>query len=184
MARVIRNTNKVSSDLALAINDVKAFAVASVRTLKADISGVAAVGSSTPSPGFHDDVSEKLVTLPTATDLPTAINLANDCRGVYIFHIADSCAHKAVDSANAPSAPLARDLATVIALANDLKAKYNLHRAVAASHSGGADSTNTVTSANATDLASSLTLVNELKTKINAHLASGPAVKSVRLIPA
>lgn len=185
MALRFRKTLPLVTDMAAAINDLKTYTVASVRSLKADIAGVAAVGTSTPAPGFHNDQYERPVASPNATDLPTALTLLADLTATYTAHIGDALAHPTPDATNKLTAPTASDLATAQTQANDLKAKYNLHRAIASTtHPGGADSTNTVTSPDASNLATLNTLLNELKTDLNAHMASGPTAKSVRAVPA
>lgn len=186
MALRLRKTLPLVTDMATALNDLKTYTVNSVRTLKADIAGVAAVGTSTPAPGFHNDQYERPVGSANASDLPTALALVNDLAATYSAHIADGLAHPTPDATNKLVAAMpATDLASAQTLANDIKAKYNLHRAIASTtHPGGADSTNTVTSPDASNLATLQTLVNEMKTDLNAHMASGPTAKSVRAVPA
>lgn len=132
MARVIRkNANQgVADNLAAALNDLKAYTVSSVRTLKADIAGVAAVGTSTPAPGFHDDQSEKISLAANATDLPTTIALANDLKTKFNLHrVVVACHSGGADSTNVVASANATDLATSITLVNEIKTRVNAHMA-------------------------------------------------------
>jgi hypothetical protein len=132
---------------------------------------------------FHLDQSERTVTLPASSDLPTAIALVNQAYGVYTFHRRDALAHAAADATNVTTAPTATDLPTALARANELKADFNAHRVQATVHYAD-DTTNAVASPTATDLPSLVTLANELRTRLIAHLASGPATPSMRLVAA
>lgn len=183
MARVLRKTNQSVGDLALSINDLKAWVLDGFRKIKADISTGTGVGSTFLVQGFHNDRCERTITAANATDLATSLTLVNQIKAVYEFHRVDLLAHTASDTTNAIAAPLATDLATAQTLANELKTDYNAHRTQAGVHDNN-DATNTITSANATDQGTLNTLLNELKTDINAHMASGPAGKSVRSVPA
>lgn len=183
MARVIRKTSLYSSDLALTVNDLKAWTLSSLRKLRADVATATGAGTSFTDPGFHNDQSERTITAANAADLATSLVLANQIRAIYEFHRGDPLAHAVVDATNALVAPIATDLTTGQTLANDIKAKYNAHRTQATVHAVN-DATNTITSANATDQASLNTLLNELKTDINLHMASGPVAKSLRAVSA
>lgn len=131
---------------------------------------------------FHLDKSEKTVTKANASSLATSLVLVNEILGVYKFHMADKLAHKVVGVALASYAP-ATDLTTAMARANDVKAKMNTHIASTTYHYT-ADATNGISSPDATDQASLNTLLNEIKTDLNAHMGSGPAAKSIRVVPA
>lgn len=187
MARILRKTDKSQSDIALAVNDLKAYVVAQFRLAQADIAALnthdTLVGTFL-APGFHNDQSERPGTwAANAADLPTSITLANMARAVYEFHRVDILAHANADTTNALSAPAALDLATTVALANDIKAKFNAHRTQSTIHAAN-DATNSIATANATDLPSSITLLNAIKTAMTAHCASGPSAKSIRLVQA
>lgn len=188
MATKIRKTEQSVQQLADAINDIKAWAVAQFRLAQADIAAIAAdadVGT-TPtlvSLGSHNDRSELTITAATAADLATSLTLVNEIKAVYNTHCADTLAHKAADTTNLVTSALATDLATAITMANEIKTDYAAHRVSTTFHVV-ADSTNTISAADATDLAELITLLNELKTDINAHMASGPAAKSIRAIDA
>lgn len=185
MAYRLRKTIPQVVDIAAVVNGLATYTVNAVRTLKADIAGVAAVGTSTPAPGFHNDTWEKPVASANATDLPTSLALVNELAQVYTNHIKDTLSHVIADTNTLITTVAPVDLATAITMANDIKAKYNLHRAVSTTvHPGGADSTNTIATANATDLTTLMALLNASKTALNAHIASGPTVKSMRLVSA
>jgi hypothetical protein len=130
---------------------------------------------------FHLDKSERAVTAANASSESTSIALANDVMNVYLFHLADTLAHKEEDPA--PALVKATTLATAITLANAVKADYNTHRASTTYHYN-ADSTNAVAASDASDQSTLNTLLNEIKTDLNAHMASGPAAASLRLVDA
>lgn len=132
---------------------------------------------------FHLDKSELTITLANATDLATSLALCNNITGVYIFHFADTLAHKIADVTALPLLGAATTLATAITAANLIKASLATHIA-STTVNYAADSTNTIAAANATDQGSLNTLLNELKTDINAHMASGVASASLRLVSA
>jgi hypothetical protein len=135
----------------------------------------------------HNDISERTIVSPNATDLATSLTLINEILAVYEFHRVDDLAHKAADTSNPIAAPRATDLTTAQTLANELKADFNLHRAQAGVHFQN-DGGNAITSADATDQSSLNTLANELKTDINAHFGAFGApldvTPSIRLVDA
>lgn len=166
MATVLRNVSPDVQHLADAVNSLKK-----------------QIGAGSD---FHLDAYETPVALADATNLATAVALANQCKAVYNAHVGDVLAHKAADGtaeANDAANPNAGDggLAAAITLVNDIKAKYNTHRASTTFHYS-ADSTNTIVTADATDLASLETLVNDVKAKLNAHMASAPSAPSLRVV--
>ncbi len=194
MARVIRKTDPVVTELATMVNDLKAFVVARDRLMVADLISIAAdsVAFSAPGladPGAHNDVSEKTIASAAATNLATSVTLTNEILSWYAFHMADTLAHKTAGVALADYTPVgssltnAEKLAAAILLANDVKAKYNTHRASTTYHYT-ADGTNVIAAADATDQASLNTLLIELKADLNLHAASGVAAQSVRLVDA
>lgn len=143
---------------------------------------------------FHMDkgTAEYAVSAANASDLATSLTLVNQIRlillgggGLLASHLADTLAHKVVDTTDAATiaAPAATDLTTAITLANQIKSAYNTHIASTTYHYN-ADATNAVSSANASDQSSLNTLLNEIKTDFNAHIASGPASASIRVIDA
>jgi hypothetical protein len=161
MATLVRRVDPLSSVIASSVN-----------ALKAQIGAGA---------NFHLDRSEVAPALPNASDLATAVALANELKAVYEFHLADALAHKLPDPP--PALVKASDLATAITLANAIKTDFNVHIASTTYHYN-ADATNGTTSANASDLASLQTLVNEMKADMIAHMASGPSAPSLRLVDA
>lgn len=162
MATVIRNTDPSATHWCAAHNALKA-----------------QIGAGSK---FHLDVSEVVVTAADSSNLATALTLVNQLRAVYVFHKADTLAHKVVDSATL-TAPVATDLTTAVTLGNELKGDYNTHRASTSWHYN-ADATNVVTAANATDQASLDTLLNDIKVQFLAHMADGSAAASLRLVSA
>lgn len=115
-----------------------------------------------------------------ASDLPTALTLANSLKGLMNAHLAstgNSGVHRAA-SAEDISSDDATDLASAITLANELKADYNTHLSESGVHIQD-DSANAVSSADATDLASLQTLLNEIKADSNTHVVSSMAAGSI-----
>jgi IS5 family transposase len=161
MAYVLRNTDPN----AVVIRDL-------VNGLKAQIG---------PGALFHLDKIELTIASANASDLPTSIALVNELMGWYLFHLADTLAHKVAGTP--PAMVKASDLATAITLANAIKADYGTHIA-STTVNYAADATNTIAAANASDQGTLNTLLNELKTDMQAHAASGPSGKSVRLVGA
>lgn len=165
MATKIRKTDPLVSVYATAFN-----------SLKAQI-GAGAF--------FHLDKSELTVVSANASDLASSLTLCKELMNVYAFHLADTLAHKVVDSTNVVAATVASvvDLASAITAANQLKTAYTAHIA-STTHNYNADATNTIAAVNATDQSSLNTLLNELKTDLNAHMASGPSAASLRVTSA
>lgn len=187
MATQIRNTSPNLPALVTEINQLKDSLIAELRPVLTDLAAVAAdadvsVTTTFTAFGFHNDKSEVTVTAANASDLATSLTLVNEIVGVYVFHMADTLAHKVV-GVDLASTAVASTLAAAILLANDVKSKYNTHRASTTYHYT-ADSTNVTTSSDATDQSSLNTLLNEIKTDFNAHMASGPVMKSLRLLAA
>jgi len=123
---------------------------------------------------FHkNQLASSLETTPDATDLASAIALANSLKDHMNIHLAStglSGVHMAA-SAETIAAADATDAASSYTLLNELKADYNTHLTEAGVHVNN-DGTNDVTSADATDLGSSLTLANEIKADYNAHIVA------------
>lgn len=110
--------------------------------------------------------------LADASDLPTAVALANSLKARINVHLASTGlegSHRAA-SAEVIAAADATDLASAITLANEIKADYNTHLAEAGVHITN-DGTNDVTAVNAADQATLETLLNEIKADYNAHIA-------------
>lgn len=120
--------------------------------------------------GALHDAASAPITTSDATDLPTAIVLANVCKASYNAHLVQFDVHIVADATNVVSAANATDQGTVDTLLNAIKAAFNAHAALLTSHPT-ADATNAVATADATDLASSIALVNALKAKATAHYA-------------
>lgn len=134
-------------------------------------------------PAFvHLDQSERTVTAPVASDLPTSIALVKDLLGVYAFHRTDTLAHLAADSTNTVASVPADvvDLATAQTAINQLKAAFNNHLNQMGVHAMG-DGSRMLTSPDASGQPSLNTLANEARTKLNAHMAAGATTPSWRL---
>lgn len=151
---------------------------ANERTIAAAINAVRHISAAA---SVHADAAELVVTAPNATDLASAIALAQNLSDVYNTHRTDLLAHAAADSTNtvatAKSAIVSQ--ATAITFANQLKAAYNAHRSQSGVHHAD-DSGHATTSSDATNLSSLQTLLNELKSDINAHMATALAGSSLR----
>jgi hypothetical protein len=129
---------------------------------------------------FHLDKSEFVVEAADGDGtLSKAVALANNVMQAYLFHLADTLAHKVVD--DPPALVAATDLTTAQTLANAIKADYNVHRASTTFHYT-ADATNVIAAADATNQASLDTLLNEIKTDFNLHMASGQPAASLRVV--
>lgn len=83
-----------------------------------------------PSVVFHSvaDAAHG-TTVPAATDLATAVALANNIKMLYALHIANSpgAYHNVTDTVNAVTAPNATNLRSLLILAYELKTKFNSH---------------------------------------------------------
>lgn len=129
---------------------------------------------------FHLDKSEFVVEAANGDGtLAKALALANNIMQVYLFHLADTLAHKVVDAP--PALVAATDLTTAQTLANAIKADYNAHIASTTYHYN-ADAANGIIAADATNQATLDTLLNEIKTDFNLHMASGTAAASLRVV--
>lgn len=127
-------------------------------------------------------VTTLLIAATNASDLPTAIVLANQMQLYLNIHWQDSFAHKTAVSPKDATAK-ATDLATSIALANALKAALNTHLTASNVHWTN-DGTNTIATANATILSDLITLLNAMKTAINAHIISAPTGAMIQIVDA
>jgi len=192
MATVIRNTAPELTQLADAHNQMKDSLVAELRGVLTDLAAVAADGDVNVTTTFtafgsHNDKSEVLVTGDDADGgaeddgLQGCIDLANELKAVYNFHVADTLAHKVAGSP--VTTAKAHDLDTVKTLAAAIRTAYEAHRQSTTYHYV-ADSTNTISASSTSTLADVVTLVNELKADLNAHMGSGPTMKSIRLVGA
>ena len=162
MANTVRNPSTNERTLIEAINAIRHIEAAS---------------------SVHADAAELVVTAANATDLASAIALAQNLSDVYNTHRVDLLAHAAADSTNtvatAKSAIVSQS--TAITFANQLKAAYNAHRSQSGVHHAD-DSGHATSSSDASGALSLYTLLNELKTDINAHMAASLAGASLRAI--
>lgn len=122
-----------------------------------------------------------LCLLSKATDLTTAIALANNIKTKYTAHIGASHASipphgKAQDAANTIAAAVASDQASLNTLLNEMKGDFNAHRIDVSAHYF-TDTTYTVTAANATTLATSLVLVNDILQAYNGHVGKAGSIR-------
>jgi len=120
-----------------------------------------------------EDDSTNALEEPIASDLATAIALANDVRAKYLAHLVQYRVHLADDTENDVLPDVATDLATAIDLANSEKEVFNVHltatiREVQKVHSED-DLANAVVSPDATDLASLVILLNDIRARYEAH---------------
>lgn len=109
--------------------------------------------------------------LTDATNLSSAITMANDLRTMWSNHLVEPTVHSPDDSSSAVSVVPATNLTSLVILLNDLRTRYESHRVKGGA--GGvhmaADVTNVVSAPAAFDLASSVVLVNQLRSLFNAH---------------
>lgn len=150
------------------------FPAASQIAASVNANAVLGVGSS-----IHLSPSETTLTAAdAAVTLATVLTLSRDIYYVYLFHLADTVAHKVADAPPALVVPV--DQTTANTFLNAVKADYNTHRASTTYHYT-ADSTNVVTAAAATNLATSIDLANDIKAQLIAHLAAGATTQALRL---
>lgn len=130
-----------------------------------------------------------LIHTAIATDLATAITLANAMKAAYNLHcaVATGRHHQAADGTNTVSALDATDLASLITLLTEIKTDWTAHIANTTVHYF-ADTTNGISHANPTDLATCLTFLQEFRGyenspgDYNAHLGATAALKSLTLV--
>lgn len=153
-------------------------------SIAAGATGISVAGGGT---AVHYDQAEYPVTTPNASDLDSAIALAQALVYAYLRHVADTLAHAAADTTNdlddsdaAKIAATIVDLSSTSAVANVLKRDLNAHRAQSGVHPTN-DSGHAITSPDATDQGSLNTLLNELKSDLNAHMAAGLSTPSWRV---
>jgi hypothetical protein len=77
--------------------------------------------------GAHATASAQEITAPVATDLATAMALANDIKAKYNTHRTEASVHLNNDTTNSVSAADASDLGTLVTLANAIKVANNAH---------------------------------------------------------
>lgn len=135
---------------------------------------------------YHLDAGEYPATFAALSGTGTtnellAIKAANQLKQVWEFHLADTLAHKAADTA--PALVKATTLATAYTLVNAIKVDYNAHNGETATYHYNADSNDEGTT-NASSLSTLQDLLNAIKTKINAHIANGETPASIRIVPA
>lgn len=110
--------------------------------------------------------------LTEATNLTSAVVLANDLKLKFDAHLSSLNSHVPDDTSEIINIVDATDLNSLIILCNEIKTKYTSH----ISKGSGVglvhqlvDSTNVITSPNATDLNSSIALLNEIRVLFNSH---------------
>jgi hypothetical protein len=119
------------------------------------------------------------VTSADATDLATALVLANEVKADLNTHMADTKKHLAADATNPTTEADATDQSTLNTLVNAIKDDIDAHQLLLTSHrgSGGPGGVTAApiaqTAADATDAATSVTLVNALKDQVNLHARNG-----------
>ena len=118
------------------------------------------------------DDTTNTATSDDATNQAEAITLANEIKGDYNTHRADTAYHKVADTTNVVESPDASDEPSLVTLVNEIKVDYNAHRSQSGVHPYN-DGGNEVTTADATDAATAVTLINEIKADYNAHLLAG-----------
>lgn len=139
---------------------------------------------------FHNEVSSAAISVPVASDLPTAIVVANTWKATYNADLASAVnattglgAHTVADGTNTIATANATDLPSLETLLNACKAAWNAHRVLATVHFA-ADATNASAAAAATDLGTSITLANDLVTQRNAHVAGSMNSSALNVVTA
>lgn len=115
------------------------------------------------------DDSTNTVSSANQSSQGTGETLANEMKGDYNTHIADTAYHTVADTTNAIVADDANDLPSLITLLTELRADYNAHRTESGIHVND-DGLNITVAAIPTDLSECQTLNNELKEDFNLHL--------------
>lgn len=109
------------------------------------------------------------ITTADATDLTSAISLANEIKSDYNIHIASTSQHNVADTSNSVTSSNATDLTSAIILVNEIKSDFNNHRIATGIHDT-VDSYHQIEAANASDLSTLITLINEIKLLYNQHI--------------
>jgi hypothetical protein len=130
--------------------------------------------------GLSDGYSVALVGFvkTDATNLSSAIVMANSLKSNFNAHLVHPTVHNPNDPADSTYLVDAKDLQSLVILLNALKLKHNLHLAKAdpslstAGVHKAVDSAHMVAAADADDLASAVSLANAMRTAFNAHLTS------------
>lgn len=122
------------------------------------------------SDGQKAAITAFLVT--NATNLSSAIVMANDLRSKFEAHLTNLGSHDPNDSAGVIPVVNATNLTSLVILINEIKLKFNLHLSkgggVGAVHAV-VDLVNPVVTPDAFDLTSALVLTNVLRANFNAH---------------
>ena len=136
---------------------------------------------------YHADASPA-ISAADATDLATAITLANAIKASLNTHEASACdattgqgVHMAADATNTVTAANATDLTTLITLTTQERGKSISHVGATTPHPV-ADATNVPSVTVATDAATAVTLVNDIKTKLNGHFAAAMNHQATNLV--
>lgn len=106
--------------------------------------------------------------LTEATNLSSAIVMANDIRVKYSAHLVRTGVHRPNDLSASILLSPARDLASLLVLLAHMKSVYNSHLANSSVHQV-ADSANAISTADPTKLSEAIAFVNEMKAKFDAH---------------
>lgn len=125
-----------------------------------------------PGFGFSDGARMAFagLLLTDATNLSSAIVMANGLRSSLSSHLVEPGVHLASDSSDSLDVVPAKDLTSLLILANRVKLMYNRHVAKGPDVHSAAGAA--VATADAETLAQAVALVNELRTAFNAHIAS------------
>jgi len=145
---------------------------------------VAALGTTGLILHTEEAVAADLEDTTDATDLATAIVLANAAKATYNLHIASTAKHVAADATNPTADADATDQSTLDTLVNAMKVDFNAHQTLAASHRGiggqGSQAAPTaISTADSTDAATGAALANAIKDAFNLHVSSGSQVINV-----
>lgn len=111
-----------------------------------------------------------VLTLTTANDVDTAVDLYQEVITRYEAHIDSTAYHLAADTTNVVTeVGVPQEIYTLL---NEIKTDYELNRVNTTSHHGATDDVNTVSAADADTKAKAIILSNDLKTQLNAHMAT------------
>lgn len=108
--------------------------------------------------------------ITTATNLTSAISMANSLKSAYGLHLVQTGVHRPNDPSNGVDVVNAKDLQSLIILLNRMKKLYNDHiiKGPASVHLSS-DSVNSIILPDAVNLSSAIQLVNVMRNSFNSH---------------
>ncbi len=159
--QILRKTDPLCTQLAAGVNGLRLLVgggilphldAAEYSVLTDDSAGVTAVGTAAAvllvnelralslihraDTLIHKAVDTATITAPAASDLATAITLANELKSDWGTHVGSTAIHFNADSTNVITANNATVLSDLHTLLNDIKAQFNAHTGTAGATAG------------------------------------------------